>query len=222
MPTYYAPMEGYAGSKVGERYFTIVGSPTYSSTYAQYGTTSGLFTSGAQLTRTGIGGTTTWLQGYTKIAGLSANTGFWLGGMLPYDITGLVVTANAGATAVTFAFGEAYYSVGYQNVSTTTHPIGAGAAWFRWQYRNGPTSSTYNIFTGANINGASPNITATTTASTYFGANSSTSFFVHNYLTIGAGSFTAYFDNLVVSDTQPSATAPSYVPFSSVGMINAV
>ena len=220
MAVYYAPMEGYSGSKIGERYFTTTGSPTYSSTYAQYGTTSGVFTNSQSLGRSpgAIGGTTTWLQGYTKIAALTANAGVWLGTMTPYDITGLVATANAGGTAVTFAHANAYAATAYQNISTTTHPIGAGAAWFRWQYRNGPSSSTYNIFTGANINGATPNITATTSVANYFGDGGANSSF--NFRHEGVGSHTVYYDNLVVSDTQPPVANPSYVPFSSVGMIN--
>jgi len=220
MATFYAPMEGYSGSKIGERYFTTSGSPTYSSTYSQYGTTSGVFTNSQYLVRSpgGIGGTTTWFQGYTKIAALTANAGVWLATMTPYDITGLVATANGGGTAVTFAHANAFYSTTYVNVSTTTHPIGAGAAWFRWQYRNGPTDSTYNIFIGANINGATPDITATTSAANYFGSGGAAHSF--NYRHEGAGTHTVYYDNLVTSGTQPPVADPSYVPFSSVGMIN--
>jgi hypothetical protein len=161
------------------------------------------------------------LQGYTKISAIAGNQGFWLGAIAPYNITGLVVRANAGGTTVTFAFANALYSIDYQNTSVTTHPVGAGSAWFRWQYRNGPSSSTYNIFTGTNINGASPNITATTTTSGgYFGANGGQVSFPSSYL--NATTFTAYYDNLVTSNDQPPVADPSFIPHSSVGIINAI
>lgn len=218
MPTLYAPMEGYAGSRVGETFFETTGVPTYSSTYIQYGTTSGVFTNSQQLQKASFSGSDIWFQGYTKIASMTGGAGMWLGAVAPYSIQGLVATANAGGTAVTFAHASAFYSVGYVNVSTTTHPIGASAAWFRWQYRNGPSSSTYNIFTGANIYGATPNITATTSVSGYYGSGGGQVSFPNSYLV--STSFTAYYDNVVISDTEPAVANPPFIPHSSVGMIN--
>jgi hypothetical protein len=219
MPTFYAPMEGYSGSKIGETYFTTTGSPTYSSTYAQYGTTSGVFSVNQQIARS-VGGATIWMQGYTKITAIAGGAAFWLGAIAPYSIQGLVVRANAGGTAVTFAHAFAFYDVSYNSASVTTHPVGAGAAWFRWQYRNGPSSSTYNIFTGGNINGATANITATTSAANFYGTGGGQASVPNSYL--NATTFTAYYDNVVVSTEEPPVADPSFIPHSSVGMINAI
>ena len=220
MPTHYAPMEGYSGSKIGETFFTTTLSPTYSDTYVQYGTTSGVFTASQQINKASFSGSTVWLQGYTKITSMAASSGMWLGAIAPYSIMGLVATANGGGTAVTFAHANAFYDTTYQNISASTVSIGAGSAWFRWQYRNGPSSSTYNIFTGGNINGASPNITATTTAANFYGSGGGQISFPNSYLV--STTFTAYYDNLVVSSEEPPAVAPPFIPHSSAGMINGV
>ena len=220
MPTLYAPMEGYSGSKIGETFFTTTGSPTYSDTYAQYGTTSGVFTVSQQIQKSSFSGSDIWLQGYTKITSMTANSGMWLGAVAPYSIMGLVVTANGGGTAVTFAHASAFYDATYQNISASTVSIGAGSAWFRWQYRNGPSSSTYNIFTGDNINGANPNITATTTAATFYGSGGGQISFPNSYLV--STDFTAYYDNVVISTTEPPVANPPFIPHSSVGMINGI
>ena len=218
MPTFYAPMEGYPGSRVGETYFTTTGGPSYSDTQPLYGTTSGFFTQNTKISRSSTFTGTIWLQGYTKIASLQANTGVWLGQLAPYSLQGLVARSNGGGNAVTFALAIAYFDINFQGESVTTHPVGAGAAWFRWQYRNGPTSSSYYIFTGDNINGVTPNITATTSASGYYNANGGAVSFNDGYLLPTVE--TIYYDNLVVSDTEPPAVAPPFIPHSSVRMIN--